>query len=184
MPRRALNFEEHGVRYAGLDRSAVGSGKCSTALALSRGVVCGSRGTAMQIAPLRTSKVSHPGGRQRLIFWTTHSNGRPGPGCCSPVPITSPTVFIGKPPTLPYAELPALRAALKHIVRKPQLTASLLASRRVTSTSATTAPRCSTKRRSIPPRRSEPSYMLSSADGAFRCIKIIHYTFALNNTYY
>jgi hypothetical protein len=38
MPRRALNLEEHGVRYAGLDRSAVGSRKYFTALALSKGV--------------------------------------------------------------------------------------------------------------------------------------------------
>jgi hypothetical protein len=38
MPRCALNFEEHGVRYAGLDRSAVGSRKYFTALALSKGV--------------------------------------------------------------------------------------------------------------------------------------------------
>jgi hypothetical protein len=38
MPRCALNFEEHGVRYAGLDRSAVGSRKHFTALALSKGV--------------------------------------------------------------------------------------------------------------------------------------------------
>jgi len=37
MPRCALNFEEHGVRYAGLDRSAVGSRKYFTALALSKG---------------------------------------------------------------------------------------------------------------------------------------------------
>jgi hypothetical protein len=36
MPRCALNFEEHGVRYAGLDRSAVGSRKYFTALALSK----------------------------------------------------------------------------------------------------------------------------------------------------
>jgi hypothetical protein len=39
MPRCALNLEEHGVRYAGLDRSAVGSRKYFTALALfSKGV--------------------------------------------------------------------------------------------------------------------------------------------------
>jgi hypothetical protein len=38
MPRCALNFEENGVRYAGLDRSAVGSRKYFTALALSKGV--------------------------------------------------------------------------------------------------------------------------------------------------
>ena len=38
MPRCALNFEEHGVRYAGLDRSAVGSCKYFTALALSKGI--------------------------------------------------------------------------------------------------------------------------------------------------
>jgi hypothetical protein len=38
MPRRALNLEEHGVRYAGLDRSAVGSRKYFTAIALSKGV--------------------------------------------------------------------------------------------------------------------------------------------------
>jgi hypothetical protein len=38
MPRCALNFEEHGVRYAGLDRSAVGSRKYFTALALSKRV--------------------------------------------------------------------------------------------------------------------------------------------------
>src|SRR4029453_17766596 len=38
MPRCALNFEEHGVRYAGLDRSAVGSRKYFIALALSKGV--------------------------------------------------------------------------------------------------------------------------------------------------
>jgi hypothetical protein len=38
MPRCALNFEEHGVRYTGLDRSAVGSRKYFTALALSKGV--------------------------------------------------------------------------------------------------------------------------------------------------
>jgi hypothetical protein len=38
MPRCALNFEEHGVRYAGLDGSAVGSRKYFTALALSKGV--------------------------------------------------------------------------------------------------------------------------------------------------
>jgi hypothetical protein len=38
MPRCALNFEEHGVRYAGLDRSAVGSRKYFTALALSKAV--------------------------------------------------------------------------------------------------------------------------------------------------
>ena len=38
MPRCALNFEEHDVRYAGLDRSAVGSRKYFTALALSKGV--------------------------------------------------------------------------------------------------------------------------------------------------
>ena len=37
IPRCPLNFEEHGVRYAGLDRSAVGSGKYFTALALSKG---------------------------------------------------------------------------------------------------------------------------------------------------
>ena len=44
MPRCALNFEEHGVRYAGLDRSAVGSREYFTAFALSKGLVCGSRG--------------------------------------------------------------------------------------------------------------------------------------------
>ena len=38
IPRCALNLEEHGVRYAGLDRSAVGSRKYFTALALSKGV--------------------------------------------------------------------------------------------------------------------------------------------------
>jgi hypothetical protein len=38
MPRCALNFEEHGVRYAGLDRSAVGSRKYFTAPALSKGI--------------------------------------------------------------------------------------------------------------------------------------------------
>jgi hypothetical protein len=38
MPRCALNFEEHGVRYAGLNRSAVGSREYFTALALSKGV--------------------------------------------------------------------------------------------------------------------------------------------------
>ena len=38
MPRCVLNLEEHGVRYAGLDRSAVGSRKYFTALALSKGV--------------------------------------------------------------------------------------------------------------------------------------------------
>ena len=38
IPRCALNFEEHDVRYAGLDRSAVGSRKYFTALALSKGV--------------------------------------------------------------------------------------------------------------------------------------------------
>ena len=38
MPRCALNFEEHDVRYAGLDRVAVGSRKYFTALALSKGV--------------------------------------------------------------------------------------------------------------------------------------------------
>src|ERR1700738_4188208 len=38
MPRCALNLEEHGVRYAGLDRSAVGRRKYFTALALSKGV--------------------------------------------------------------------------------------------------------------------------------------------------
>jgi hypothetical protein len=36
MPRCALNFEEHGVRYAGLDRRAVGSRKYFAPLALSR----------------------------------------------------------------------------------------------------------------------------------------------------
>ena len=35
MQRCALNFEEHGVRYAGLDRSAIGTRKYFTALALS-----------------------------------------------------------------------------------------------------------------------------------------------------
>ena len=44
MPRCALNFEEHSVRYAGLDRSAVGSREYFTAFALSKGLVCGSRG--------------------------------------------------------------------------------------------------------------------------------------------
>jgi hypothetical protein len=34
IPRCALNFEEHGVRYTSLDRSAVGSRKYFTALAL------------------------------------------------------------------------------------------------------------------------------------------------------
>jgi hypothetical protein len=38
MPRCALNFEEHGARYAGLDRSAVVSRKYFTALPLSKGV--------------------------------------------------------------------------------------------------------------------------------------------------
>jgi hypothetical protein len=38
MPRCALNFEVHGVRYTGLDRSAVGGRKYFTALALSKGV--------------------------------------------------------------------------------------------------------------------------------------------------
>jgi hypothetical protein len=38
MPRCALNLEEHSFRYAGLDRSAVGSRKYFTALALSKGV--------------------------------------------------------------------------------------------------------------------------------------------------
>jgi hypothetical protein len=38
IPRCALNFEEHGVRYAGLDRSAVGSRKYFTAPALSKGI--------------------------------------------------------------------------------------------------------------------------------------------------
>ena len=46
MPRCALNFEEHGVRYAGLDRSAVGSRKYFTALALSKGVGLRLWGTA------------------------------------------------------------------------------------------------------------------------------------------
>jgi hypothetical protein len=45
MPRCALNFEEHGVRYAGLDRSAVGSRKYVTAIALSKRLVCGFRDT-------------------------------------------------------------------------------------------------------------------------------------------
>jgi hypothetical protein len=49
MPRCALNFEEHGVRYAGLDRSAVGSRKYFTALALSKGV--GLRFSGHCIAP-------------------------------------------------------------------------------------------------------------------------------------
>jgi hypothetical protein len=52
MPRCALNFEEHGARYAGLDRSAVGSRKYFTAIALSKGVVCGSQGTALLLSPL------------------------------------------------------------------------------------------------------------------------------------
>ena len=51
MPRRALNFEEHGVRYAGLDRSAVGSRKYFTALALSKGV--GLRLSGASISPFR-----------------------------------------------------------------------------------------------------------------------------------
>jgi hypothetical protein len=36
--RCALNFEEHGVRYAGLDRIAIGSRKYFTAPALSKGM--------------------------------------------------------------------------------------------------------------------------------------------------
>jgi hypothetical protein len=38
IPRFALNFEEHGVRYAGLDRSAVSGRKYFTAPALSKGI--------------------------------------------------------------------------------------------------------------------------------------------------
>ena len=52
MPRCALNLEEHGVRYAGLDRSAVGSRKYFTALALSKGVGLRLSGHNPTIMPL------------------------------------------------------------------------------------------------------------------------------------
>jgi hypothetical protein len=57
MPRCALNFEEHGARYAGLDRSAVGSRKYFTALALSKGVGLRLWGHSPSIIPLRLSKM-------------------------------------------------------------------------------------------------------------------------------
>jgi hypothetical protein len=56
MPRCALNSEEHGARYAGLDRSAVGSRKYFTALALSKGVGLRLWGHSSSIIPLRLSK--------------------------------------------------------------------------------------------------------------------------------
>jgi hypothetical protein len=56
MPRRALNLEEHGVRYAGLDRSAVGSRKYFTALALSKGVGLRLSGHSPSVTSLRLSK--------------------------------------------------------------------------------------------------------------------------------
>jgi hypothetical protein len=57
MPRCALNFEEHGVRYAGLDRSAVGGRKYFTALALSTEVGLRLWGHSPSIIPLRLSKM-------------------------------------------------------------------------------------------------------------------------------
>jgi hypothetical protein len=51
MPRCALNFEEHGVRYAGLDRSAAAVNTLPR-LRFRRGLVCGSRGIAPLYYPL------------------------------------------------------------------------------------------------------------------------------------
>ena len=51
MPRCALNFDEHGVRYAGLDRDAVGSCKYFTALALSKGIGLRFSGHRPSISP-------------------------------------------------------------------------------------------------------------------------------------
>jgi hypothetical protein len=56
MPRRALNLEEHGVRYAGLDRSAVGSRKYFTSLALSKRVGLRLSGHSPSLTALRLSK--------------------------------------------------------------------------------------------------------------------------------
>jgi hypothetical protein len=56
MPRCPLNFEEHGVRYAGLDRSAVGSRKYFTALALSKGVGLPFSGHIPSIIPRRPAR--------------------------------------------------------------------------------------------------------------------------------
>src|SRR6476620_11420364 len=52
IPRCALNFKEHGVRYAGLDRSAVGSRKYFTAPALSKGIGLRFSGHNRSIIPL------------------------------------------------------------------------------------------------------------------------------------
>ena len=49
-----------GVRYAGLDRSAVVSRKYFTALALSKGLICGSRGTAPLYYPPYTKTIHYP----------------------------------------------------------------------------------------------------------------------------
>src|SRR3954447_15719458 len=50
-PRCALNFDEHFVRYAGLDRNAVGSRKYFTAFALSKGVGLQFSGHSPSIIP-------------------------------------------------------------------------------------------------------------------------------------
>ena len=67
MPRCALNFEEHGVRYAGLDRSAVGSRKYFTAPALSKGI--GLRFQHSSLFSMISSRPVRPGfiGHQMLV---------------------------------------------------------------------------------------------------------------------
>jgi hypothetical protein len=52
MPRCALNFEEHGVRYAGLDGSLSAAVNTLPRLRFRRGLVCGSRGTTALLCPL------------------------------------------------------------------------------------------------------------------------------------
>jgi hypothetical protein len=65
IPRCALNLEEHGVRYAGLDRSAVGSRKYFTALALFEGGWSAVLGAQPFDYPLAAFE------RGSFIFWTT-----------------------------------------------------------------------------------------------------------------
>jgi len=75
MPRCALNLEEHGVRYAGLDRSAVGSRKYFTALALSKGVglrLSGHSPSIIAFAAFEYDCRHRSAVPQRFIFWTTH----------------------------------------------------------------------------------------------------------------
>ena len=67
IPRCVLNFEEHGVRYAGLDRSAVGSRKYFTALALSKGVGLRLSGHSPSIFERRD--LSHRSAVRQALHW-------------------------------------------------------------------------------------------------------------------